>query len=162
MAVSEVDRFGNLIHFRRIDLPTYGKTSHHAKARIGEAAVSIAAQARAAGKPIIIEALDFQKEKATLVRDDPKQARMLSSFACNNVASGILCAGFRVGVKVIEVNPAFTSVIGAVNYAHPRGISVHQGAACVIARRGLGLSDRPCGGSLFRPAMATMSPSPLP
>lgn len=46
-------------------------------------------------------------------------------------------------MEVIEVNPAFSSTIGAVNYAHRLGISVHQGAALVIARRGLGLSERP-------------------
>jgi len=52
-------------------------------------------------------------------------------------------AAFRVGVTVIEVNPAYTSVIGAVNYAQQKGISVLMGAAFAIARRGLGLSERP-------------------
>jgi hypothetical protein len=46
-------------------------------------------------------------------------------------------------LEVIEVSPAYTSVIGAVTHAQQRGISVHQGAATAIARRGLGLSERP-------------------
>ena len=50
---------------------------------------------------------------------------------------------FRKGIEVIEINPAYTSVIGAVNYAQQYGISVHQGAATAIARRGLGFSERP-------------------
>jgi hypothetical protein len=40
------------------------------------------------------------------------------------------------------VNPAYTSVIGAVNHAQRNGISVHMGAALAVARRGLGLSER--------------------
>lgn len=142
LAVSETDRFGNLIGTRRVDLITYGKTQDQAKALIGNAAVSIAAQAQAAGKPIVLETLNFQKKKAELETTDPKQARLLSSFACNRVASSIKAAAFRAGIEVIEVNPAYTSVIGAVNYAQAKGISVHQGAAYAIARRGLGLSER--------------------
>ena len=68
---------------------------------------------------------------------------MISSFAYGKVISGIKAAAFRAGVEVIEVNPAYTSVIGAVNHAQIKGISVHQGAAFAIARRGLGLSERP-------------------
>jgi IS605 OrfB family transposase len=143
LAVSEMDRFGNLIDVRRIDLFTYGKTTNQAKALIGDAAVSIAAQAQATGKPVVIEQLNFQKKKADLETEKSKQARLLSSFSYNKVISSIKAAAFRVGVEVIEVNPAYTSVIGAVNFAQAKGISVHQGAAYAIARRGLGLSERP-------------------
>ncbi|MHB1512485.1 MAG: IS200/IS605 family accessory protein TnpB-related protein [Acidiferrobacter sp.] len=143
LAVSETDRFGNLIDARRIDLITYGKTRDQAKATIGDVAISIAAQAQAAAKPVVVEALNFQKKKSELETTDPKQARILSSLACHKVASAIKAAAFRHGVEVIEVNPAYTSVIGAVNFAQQKGISVHQGAAYAIARRGLGLSERP-------------------
>ncbi|MBK7000075.1 MAG: IS200/IS605 family accessory protein TnpB-related protein [Rhodoferax sp.] len=129
LAVAETDRFGNLIGTRRIGLITYGKTQDQTKALIGDAAVSLAAQAQTAGKPIVLEALNFQKKKAELETTHPKQARMISSFACNKVVSSIKAAAFRAGVEVIEVNPAYTSVIGAVNYAQAKGISVHQGAA---------------------------------
>jgi IS605 OrfB family transposase len=143
LAVAETDHYGNLICSRRIDLPLAGKTAHQAKALIGDAAVLIAGLAKAAGKPVVIEQLNFQKKKAELESVDPKQARMISSFACNHVASNIKAASFRAGVEVIEVNPAYTSVIGAVEHAQQRGISVHMGAAFAIARRGLGLSERP-------------------
>lgn len=142
LAVSETDRFGNLVATRRIDLATYGKSSDQAKALIGDAAGSVVAQARQAGKPVVIEKLNFQKKKAELEAVNRKQARMLSSFSCNKVASSIKAAAFRAGVEVIEVNPAYTSVIGAVNHAQQKGISVHQGAALAIARRGLGLRER--------------------
>jgi IS605 OrfB family transposase len=143
LAVAETDRFGNLIDARRIDPITYGKTRDQAKAVIGDAAVAVAAQTQAAGKPMVIEALDFQKKKAELETTDPRQAWLISSFAYHKVVSSLKGPAFRHGVEVIEVNPAYTSVIGAVNFAQRKGISVHQGAALAIARRGLGLSERP-------------------
>lgn len=143
LAVSEADRFGNLVHSLRIDLHTYGKTTDQAKALIGDAAVRIADLAKASGKPIVVEKLDFAKKKAELEATDVRYARMLSSFASNKVIASVKAAALRRGVEVIEVNPAYTSVIGAVNHAQVKGISVHMGAALVIARRGLGLSEKP-------------------
>lgn len=142
LAISETDRFGNLVHSIRVDLHTYGKTTNQAKALIGDAAVRIADLAKLKCKPIVIEKLDFSKKKAELEATHKPLARMLSSFACNKVISSIKAAAFRRGVEVIEVNPAYTSVIGAVNHAQRNGISVHMGAATAIARRGLGLSER--------------------
>ncbi|WP_415838176.1 IS200/IS605 family accessory protein TnpB-related protein, partial [Polaromonas hydrogenivorans] len=117
LAVAETDRFGNLIAAQRIDLHTYGKSADQAKALIGDAVGAIVMHARTNGKPVVIEKLNFQKKKAELETVNRQQARMLSSFACNKVASSIKSAAFRAGVEVIEVNPAYTSVIGAVNHA---------------------------------------------
>jgi IS605 OrfB family transposase len=143
LAVSETDRFGNLVLSLRIDLHTYGKTTDQAKALIGDAAVRIADLAKAKGKPIVIEKLDFSKKKAELEATNKPLARMLSSLACNKVFASIKAAAFRGGVEVLKVNPAYTSVIGAVNHAQKNGISVHMGAALAIARRALGLSEKP-------------------
>ena len=142
LAVSEVDRFGNLMQARRVELHTYGLSTDQAKALIGDAAVSIVTQAKTAGKPLVIEKLNFQKKKAELEATDARYARMLSSFACNKVVSCLKAAAFRAGIEVIEVNPAYTSVIGAVNHAQAKGVSVHMGAAAAVARRGLRLSER--------------------
>ena len=127
----------------RIDTHTYGKSSDQAKAIIGDAAVKIVAMAATSGKPVVVENLNFAKKKAELEGARRAMARMLSSFACNQVIASIKAAAFRAGVQVIEVNPAYTSVIGAVNHAQKRGVSVHMGAAVAIARRGLGLSENP-------------------
>src|SRR5690606_11652271 len=108
--------------------------------------------AREAGKPVVLERLDFAKKKAEIEGADPARARQLSSFACNKVISSVKAACHRVGVEVIEVNPAYTSVIGAVNHAQRRGVSVHQGAAIAIARRGLGLAERATVSRAYVPA----------
>lgn len=110
---------------------------------IGGIAARLAERARLAGKPVVLEKLDFQKKKAELESVDRPAARMLSSFAFNKTGASLKSACFRTGVEVIEINPAYTSVIGAVNHARSKGIPTHQGAAYAIARRGLGMSERP-------------------
>jgi IS605 OrfB family transposase len=143
LAVSETDRFGNWVDSVRFDIAAYGASADQCKAWIGDAAKELAAKAAAAGKPVVIELLDFRVKKAALEGSNPRQARMLSSFACNKTIQSIKAACFRAGVEVIEINPAYTSTIGAVNHAQRLGISVHQGAALAIARRGLGLTEKP-------------------
>ncbi|GAH10430.1 unnamed protein product, partial [marine sediment metagenome] len=43
---------------------------------------------------------------------------------------------------MIQVSPRFTSFIGEYKYAATYGISVHQAAAFVIARRAMGFSEK--------------------
>ncbi|MBK6998985.1 MAG: IS200/IS605 family accessory protein TnpB-related protein [Rhodoferax sp.] len=161
LAVSEMDRFGNLIGARRIDLVTYGKTQDQAKALIGDAAVALAAQAQAAGKPIVLETLNFQKKKAELETTNPKQARMISSFACNKIASSIKAAAFRAGIEVIEVNPAYTSVIGAVNFAQAKAFQYSRARLTPSPVADWDCPNvRPCLRPSCQHATAAMSPSP--
>jgi IS605 OrfB family transposase len=143
LALAETNRHGNLVGTSIIPLVTYGKTSDQAEAVIGDVVKAVVAKAVAAKKPIVIEKLDFKKKRAALEGETSSRARMLSSFAYKSIIRHIKSAAYRAGVQVIEVNPAFTSVIGAVNFAESRGMSVHQGAAFAIARRGSGCRELP-------------------
>jgi len=143
LVLAEVDRFGNFKGGEHLACVTYGKSKAQAKGVIGEVVKLAIAEAIRLSKPIIIERLEFSKKKAALEGEGRRRARMLSSFAYHQFIQHLKAAAFRAGVQVIEVNPAYTSTIGAVNYAAQLGISVHQGAAIAIARRGLGLSERP-------------------
>jgi hypothetical protein len=100
---------------------------------------------------LVREALDLQKRKQKLEALSAKAARALSSFAYRSIIKMLDAACFRAGVEVIEVNSAYTSVIGAVVHAQRRGISTHQGAAYAIARRGLGLSEIHTGAQAIVP-----------
>ncbi len=142
IAVSETDRVGNLVDYLRMDTPVRGKTSDQRQAIYGDIAAEIADRARQAGKPVVLEKLDFAARKAALEAVDPRQSRLLSALAYKQAGAMIRAACFRAGAEVIEINPAYTSVIGAVNHAQVHGVSGHIGAACAIARRGLGLSER--------------------
>jgi IS605 OrfB family transposase len=143
LALAELDRFGNFTGGQHLSCVTYGKTRAQAKAILGDAVKRAIAVAVQSHKPIVLERLEFSKKKAALENEGTARARMLSSFAYNQAIQYLKAAAFRAGVQIIQVNPAYTSTIGAVNYTARFGISIHQGAAIAIARRGLRLSERP-------------------
>jgi IS605 OrfB family transposase len=140
IAVSETDRFGNLVKTKVIPCVTRGKSSEQTKAIIGDAVKQISNWSSNTNKPLVIEKLDFQKKKTEASSFDNG---MLSSLAYSMFDSMIHAKCFRESNEVLEVNPAYSSVIGSINYAQNFGISVHQSASLVIARRAMGLSERP-------------------
>ena len=142
LAVCETDASGNYIHAFSVPLVTYGKSQHQAEAIIGDAVASVVAYAREVGKPIVIEKLDFRQKKAVLEGESRKYSRMLSSFSYGKIKAYFLSRGYREGVEVHQVNPAFSSVIGRVKFMERYGLSAHQAAALVLARRLLGCSER--------------------
>ena len=142
LAVSETDGDGNWLKSWRVASVTYGKTSRQAEALIGDAVASVVAYARDAGKPIVLEKLDFRQKKATLEGESRRYSRMLSGFSYGKMKSCFLSRGCRQGVEVHQVNPAFSSIIGRVKFMERYGLSVHQAAALVLGRRLLGCSER--------------------
>ena len=142
LAVSETDGDGNWLNSWRVPLVTYGKSSHQAEALIGDAVASVVADARLRGKPIVIEKLDFRQKNSMLEGESSKYSRMLSSFSYGRVKAYLISRGYREGVEVNQVDPVFSSVIGRVKFMERYGLSVHQAAALVLARRLPGCSER--------------------
>ena len=142
LAVAETDASGNCPNAWRVPLVTYGKSAHQAEALIGDAVASVVAYAKDVGKPIVIERLGFRQKKAALEGQSRRYSRMLSSFSYGKVKAYFISRGYREGVEVHQVNPAFSSVIGRVKFMERYGLSVHQAAALVLARRLLGCSER--------------------
>ena len=141
LAVSETDYSGNWLRSLTVPLVTYGKSQKQAEALIGDAVAEVVALARAAGKPLVIENLDLLKKKDQLEGEYPGRSRMLSSFAYGKIKTHFLSRGYREGVEVIEVNPAFSSLMGRVLFMERYGLSVDQAAALVQARRLLNCSE---------------------
>ena len=142
LAVAETDASGNCLNAWRVPLVTYGKSTHQAEALIGDAVAWVVEYARDAGKPIVIEKLDFRQKKAVLEGDNQRYSRMLSSFSYGKVKAYFISRGYRQGVVIHQVNPAYSSVMGRVKFMERYGLSVHQAAALVLARRLLGCSER--------------------
>ena len=142
VAVAETDASGNYVNAWRVPLVTYGKNTNQAEALIGDAVASVVQYAQEAGKPIVIEKLDFRQKKAALEGESRKYSRMLSSFSYGKIKAYFISRGYRQGVEVIQVNPAYSSVIGRVKFMERYGLTVHQAAALVLARRILGCSER--------------------
>ena len=72
LAVAETDASGNYVNAWRVSLVTYGKSAHQAEALIGDAVASVVDYAKEAGKPIVIEKLDFRRKKAALEGESRK------------------------------------------------------------------------------------------
>ena len=142
LAVAETDASGNYLRAWRVPLVTYGKSLHQAEALIGDAVASVVKHAREAGKPIVIEKLDFRQKKAALEGESRRYSRMLSSFSYGKIKAYFISRAYREGVEINQVNPAYSSVIGRAKFMERYGLSVHQAAALVLARRLLGCSER--------------------
>ena len=143
LAVIETDRFGNPIEHKTIPLVTYGKKSKQTLALVGNASAEIVDWSLRTQKPIILEKLDFTAKKTELSQvKAPRYARMLSSFSYSSIIGHIKSRAYRFGVKVEEVNPAYTSVIGRVKFASRYGLTIHEAAALAIARRFQEASER--------------------
>ena len=63
LAVAETDTSGNYLNAWRASLVTYGRNTHQAEALIGDAVAGVVSYAKEAGKPIVIEKLDFRQKK---------------------------------------------------------------------------------------------------
>ena len=142
LAVADTDASGNYLNAWRVPLVTYGKNTRQAEALIGDAVASVVQYAREVGKPIVIEKLDFRRKKSALEGQSRKYSRMLSSFSYGKIKAYFLSRGYRQGVEVKQVNPAYSSVVGRVKFMERYGLTVHQAAALVLARRLLGCSER--------------------
>jgi IS605 OrfB family transposase len=143
IACIETDRFGNPVKKKLFSWISYGKSQNQLKAGSGEISKEIIAWAKEVQKPVVVEKLDFQKKKLSLREQKGKLSRLLSSFAYGLFFGMLKSQGYRQGIALHEVNPAFTSVIGHINYTSRYGLSIHLAAALCIARRYQQFSESP-------------------
>lgn len=136
LSVAEIDRHGNLIKSFVIDMKLEGNSSEKRANTIGLAVKELMDFVEKTGKNLVIEKLDFKKKKRELVDNfNPKYAAMLSGFAYAAITNNILRQGMKRKIEVIQVNPAYTSLLGKVNFQLKKGISIHEAAAYAIGRR---------------------------
>lgn len=147
LAWSLINPDGNPIRWGRIPLALANPdgnpvNSDRAAAVIGDAVKALVAVAIKAGHvPLVSEELDFTRAHQRLRYLPHRTRRVLSSFAYNAIGTAIHGRCTEHGIEHITINPAYTSVLGQTNYAATYGVSVDQAAACIIARRGLGLTN---------------------
>ena len=113
----------------RVPLVTYGKSSHQAEAIIGDAMASVVDYVRDAGKPIVIERLNFRQEKATLEGEFRKYNRMLSSFSYGKIKACLLSRGYRHGVHVALTGELTVDTVADLidlDYAFDRALNIYS------------------------------------
>ncbi len=133
---------GNLKASGQILLHLSGKRRGQARAIIGNAVKELTTIALLYCAPIVGESLDFSRKQTTLRERGRRYARMLSNFAYSRFFSALSGRCFNLGIELIQVNPAYSSLIGLVKYARLYGLASDEAAGLVIARRAMRLSER--------------------
>ena len=136
------DNEGNLKQHGQIKIDLKDKSSgqitHVLSQSIGQI-IDIAVEKQC---PIVIEKLDFSSKKARLREYGKRYARMLSQFAYSKFSDLVESKARLKAIQVIEINPAYSSLIGMVKYMSLYGLSSGTAASLVLARRGLRFSER--------------------
>jgi IS605 OrfB family transposase len=142
LALAYVSTDGNLEKFERIDLREMeGKTKNQREHIAWHIARQVVESALEGGKAIVVE--DLQKVPKGRRGDGlAKLRRKLHKWAYRSVLEKIEVYARRVGVQVIKVNPAYTSIIGKLKYSPMLGIDKDVASAYVIGRRGLGFEEK--------------------
>jgi IS605 OrfB family transposase len=137
-----IDRHGNLKQHGSIKINVQDKRSNQTQDIIGKAVAQIIRVAEVNSVPVVIEDLDFASKKAALKEKGKKYARMLSNMAYAQFTSRLESRCSKLGVELIKVDPAYTSVIGVTKYMAMYGLNSGCAAAGVVARRGQGRTEK--------------------
>jgi IS605 OrfB family transposase len=89
-------------------------------------------------KGIVFEDLNFKKDFTGF----KKLNRIKSNFVWRKFIELLERKCVQYGIAYKKVNPAYTSLIGKTKYKDMFGITTHESAAYVIARRGLGFNEK--------------------
>jgi IS605 OrfB family transposase len=141
VAVVEVTGDGNLKQHRyereqRIQFASREKRDYDIK----QLAVRVVDVAKEARKPLVVEKLNFSSSNRQ--KGYRKFRRTKANFIYRQMLDAIKSRATREGVPLIEVQPAFTSILGNLKYANPFSLNRHTSAALVIGRRGMELLER--------------------
>jgi IS605 OrfB family transposase len=142
LALAYVPTDGNLEKFERIDLREMeGKTKNQREHIAWHIARQVVERALESGKAIVVE--DLQKVPKGRRGDGlAKLRRKLHKWAYRSVLEKIEVYARRMGIQLIKVNPAYTSIIGKLKYSPMLGIDKDVAGAYVIGRRGLGFEEK--------------------
>jgi len=141
VSVSETDKYGNLINTFNIDY-RYAKGSQTTN-DFHSIATSLKDYCLDTGKDLVIEKLNFNKKRDTLIsKRGKKYNKMLSTLAYSKFDSIITSKCVKNRIFLHKVNPAWTSWIAKQKYCPKMKLNIHSGASYVIARRGMFLQDK--------------------
>ena len=144
LAVAETDQAGNLknVFQRKFSFGKGGKT----KAQLSTILSDICGYAIANGKDIVIEDLkSFKKKKYKTNKAKTEQGKeyndMLHKLPYSTYSQLIEDMCFKRKISLVKINPYNTSKIAKQKFCKRMKLSIHNGAAYVIARRGMEIKD---------------------
>lgn len=144
LAIAETDQAGNLKKFfqRKFAFGKRGKT----KAQLSEILSNICNYAIEKGKDIVIEDLkSFKKRKSKTNKAKTEHGKeyndMLHKLPYSMYSQLIEDMCFKKKISLIKINPYNTSKIAGQKFCKRMNLNIHNGAAYVIARRGMEIKD---------------------
>ncbi|WP_134135476.1 hypothetical protein [Paraburkholderia sp. BL6665CI2N2] len=128
LAITGIDALGNLLRTKWLALLREDPGSDERNAMLSDALTAAVEWAKALRKPVVVGNLDFAARKKATTQLSPTEARMLSGLLHARYQRLLEAKCFGAGAKLILIDPACTSTIGAVKCAARRGWSVHAAA----------------------------------
>lgn len=141
LAMTELDKNGNLIHHEVIRFDITGKTNEQREQILSNSLEQIFKYASQKCKPVAMENLKDIKNESMYKNEELN--RKLSEFAYTKITQLAESKSYKYGIGLYKVAPAFTSQIGKIKYMRHYGISIHVAAAMAIGRRAMGFKERP-------------------
>ncbi|SHH89987.1 transposase, IS605 OrfB family, central region [Clostridium grantii DSM 8605] len=139
LALTMIDNKGNYkwhFYLKQSDL-LYARSTKRENL-CGKIAKQIVLIAKIYNCGISIEDLKFKDDKDV----SSKFSRIKHGFIYSKLLKMIESACYREGIEIVKVKPQLTSIMGLYKYCYQYGMSVHNGAAMVIARRSYEFNEK--------------------
>ena len=142
--VCETDEKGNIVSIEKMKYP-FGKVGI-TNAGLADVISRACEKAIETGKSIVAEDLSFErkkrKAKKAVTPTEKERMRMLHSLPYSRYAQILENITFNRRIELIKVNPAYTSRTAEQKFCNQMKLNIHNGAAYVIARKGMGIKDK--------------------
>ena len=142
IAWAHCDDEGNLTCHGQTTIDLEDKSSKQSTHILSEAIGQIIDIAVQKECPIVIERLDFDSKKNQLKEHSKRYAKMLSQFAYSKFCDLVESKCRLKAIQAIQINPAYSSLIGMVKYMSLYGLNSGTAASLVLARRSFRFSER--------------------
>ncbi|MEB4855876.1 IS200/IS605 family accessory protein TnpB-related protein [Priestia megaterium] len=141
-AWTDVSKDGNFLESGTFSFTLNKKTNGQSTKILEAEAIALVNVAIQKNKPIVMEDIDTTLSKTGNAYGNKKANRLKSIFAYRKMAQAIESRAQKMGIAVMVVNPAYTSITGKLKYMRKFGISSHQAASYTIGRKGLGYKEK--------------------
>ena len=144
VSICETDEKGNIVSIEKMRYP-FGKAGV-TDAGLADVVSRVCNKAADTGKSIVAEDLSFErkkrKTKKAVTPTEKERMRMLHSLPYSRYAQILENITFNRRIELIKVNPAYTSRTAEQKFCNRMKLNIHNGAAFVIARKGMGIKDK--------------------
>lgn len=142
--ICETDEKGNIVGIEKVKYP-FGKAGI-TNVELADVISRICSKAIKKGKSIVVEDLSFErkkrKTKKAVTPTEKERMRRLHSLPYSRYSQILENITFNRKIELTKVNPAYTSRTAEQKFCNQMKLNIHNGAAYVIARKGMGIKDK--------------------